>query len=243
MDILRAIPEFIWTVLKSWQGYLTGGILVALSTVWERYHNRSIPWSKYKWGVICFLLVSFFSAWYEQRQIATHEHESLLLQTATFDKEKTLLSTALENSKNNLNVSSSSFQNGIGLLRAFMSYRRALGPDTACRMLVTAQEDSADLVGVVVALAVVGSNCPNGNLQNIGVKPEDVDKESMNGMIPGTIVLHALPNTKGADRLVDDLSNIIQTRRSYKLPRPVKLSQNIIWLQVGTGTKWNSQLP
>lgn len=231
MDVLRAIPEFIWIILRSWQGYLTGGILVALSSVWEHYHKQSIPWSKYKWGVIAFLLVSFFSAWYDQRTIAMREHETVRT-----------LNAKLEISQNNLNVSTSSFQNGIGLLRAFMSYRRSIGPNAACRILVTAPEDRAELVELVTALSVVGSNCPNGDLQNVGVKPEDVDKESLNGMVPGTVVLHALPETKGADRLVDDLGNFIQTRRSYKMPSSVMRSQNIIWLQFGAGTKWNSQL-
>ena len=123
-----------------------------------------------------------------------------------------------------------------------MSYRRSIGPDATCMILVTATEDSSKIASTVVSIAVPGSNCPNGDLQNIGVKPWDVDKESLKGIVPGKIVLHALPETKGADRLVDDLSNFIQTKRSYEMPRPVTLSDNIIWLQFGAGTKWNTQL-
>ncbi|BBO71395.1 hypothetical protein DSCA_53250 [Desulfosarcina alkanivorans] len=220
MSFLWAIVDFIWIVLSSWQGYVTGGILVALCSIWERWHKRTIPWSKYKWGVLIFLFISFFTAWYEQREKAIK----------------------LESDRHNLNISSPAFQNGKGILRAFMSYRRSIGPEASCRILITAPADSANIASTVASLAVLGSNCPNGDLQNIGVKPWEVEKVSQNGIVPGKIVLHALPNTKGADRLVDDLSNLIQTTRSYEIPRPVDISDNIIWLQFGSGTKWNTQL-
>jgi len=219
LDFLRSIPEFIWIILSSWQGYITGGVLVALCSVWEHRSKRTIPWSKYKWGVIGFLIISFFSAWYDQRTIAKK----------------------LEYDRHNLNVSSPAFQNGIGILRSFMSYRRSIGSDATCMILVTAPEDSSRIASTIVSLAVPGSNCPNGDLQNIGIKPWDAGKESLNGSIPGKILLHAIPETKGADRLVDDLSNFIQTTRSYEMPRPVHLSDNVIWLQFGEETRWNTQ--
>ena len=118
MDFFRVIPEFILSILSSWQGYLTGGILVALCSVWERWKKRTIPWSKYRWGVIGFLLISFFSAWYDQRIIAKK----------------------LEYDRHNLNVSSPAFQNGKGVLRAFMSYRRSIGADATCMILVTSSD-------------------------------------------------------------------------------------------------------
>ena len=91
-------------------------------------------------------------------------------------------------------------------------------------------------------VAVAGSNCPNGDSQNIGVRPEEVEEESSKGMISGVVVLHAVPGTIGADKLVDDIGNLIQTKRSYKMPRPVSPSANVIWLQFGNETQWNSQL-
>ena len=217
---MKALTEFIWVVLSSWQGYITGGIIVALCTIWERWRKQTIPWSKYKWAVVIFLLISFFSAWYEQREKAIK----------------------LEYDRHNLNISTPAFHNGIGVLRAFASYRRIIGHDAKCRILVTAPKDSTTIANTFVALAVPGSNCPNGDLQNIGVKPWEVEQEAQKGIVPGKIVLHALPETKGADRLVDDLSSLIQTTRSYEMPRPVDISDNIIWLQFGSGTKWNTQL-
>jgi len=249
MDVLRALPEFAWAVLRCWQGYLTGGVLVAASSVWEHWSTRPIPWSKYKWGVITFLLVSFLSTWYDQRangrqehEVANKQRELLAARILAFDRERASLNDALEQSRHNVNVSSIAFQNALSVLRTFMSFRRAIGPDAHCWILVTAPQDVSALVGIVIPVAVAGANCPNGDLQNIGVKPEDVEEEMSKGMMPGVLVLHAVPGTAGADRLVDDIGNSIQTRRSYKMPRPVSAPANVIWLQFGTGTKWNSQL-
>jgi hypothetical protein len=92
-------------------------------------------------------------------------------------------------------------------------------------------------------LAVIGSNCPNGNLSNVGVKPENLERETARGSVPHVVILHALPETKGADQLINDLENMIQIRRSYKMPKGTPPPpDNLIWLQFGTGTKWNSQL-
>jgi hypothetical protein len=132
-------------------------------------------------------------------------------------------------------------------VRAFMSYRRSIGPEAECRILTTEPSDNfapqaGDVSMALITIAVLGSKCPNGNLQNIGVKPENVEAESKKGMISGIVILHALPGTKGADRLVDDLGNILQVRRSYTLPLVKAASENTIWLQLGQEVKWNSEL-
>ena len=90
----------------------------------------------------------------------------------------------------------------------------------------------------ILPASVAGMNCGNGYLLNIGVKPEDEEKESVRGMAPGTIVIHAWPNNPGAFQLIDNFSNIVNVKRSYEFPKPV--SANAIWIQNGTGTKWNN---
>jgi hypothetical protein len=249
LNLLQTVPEFIWFVLSFWQAYVTGGILIAIMSIWERYHKRSISWNKFRWIFIVFLFVSFFNAWHDQKNIATRaqetvkkNNESLISQKTVFENEIAKLNANLNDATNNLNVSSPAFQNAIGVLRSFMSYRRSIGPSTPCMILTTSTQDSRAIDQTVIGLAVPGSNCSNGDLQNIGVKPWDIDKESIKGLVFGKLVLHALPETKGADRLVDDLSNFIQTTRSYEIPKLLKPSQNIIWLQFGEGTKWNTQL-
>ena len=139
MDALHAVPEFVWAVLRCWQGYLTGGVLVAAASIWEHWSTRPIPWPKYRWGVIAFLLVSFFSTWLDQRAIgrqgraaANEQRELLADRTLGFERERTSLNDALEQSRHNVNVSSTGFQNALSLLRTFMAYRRTIGPDARC---------------------------------------------------------------------------------------------------------------
>jgi hypothetical protein len=54
------------------------------------------------------------------------------------------------------------------------------------------------LTMALLQIAVLGSNFPNGNLLNIGIKPENAEEESQKGVLPGVIVLHALPEAKGS---------------------------------------------
>lgn len=133
-------------------------------------------------------------------------------------------------------------------MQAFMGYRRAIGADAHCMILITEAPPGdrgphiGDLTIALIQIAVLGSNCPNGNLLNIGVKPEDADAESQKGSTPGVITLHASGDAKGANELVDKLGNIIQVRRSYTMPKEAPEEQHVIWLQLGSGLKWNSQM-
>jgi hypothetical protein len=102
------------------------------------------------------------------------------------------------------------------------------------------EEEQSHIEMPFLTFAVFGSNCPNGNLQNIGIKPENNAEESIKGAVPGIVMLHALPDTKGADQLSNDLSNLFQVRRSYKMP--ASAPENTIWIQFGPTTKWNSEL-
>lgn len=135
----------------------------------------------------------------------------------------------------------------VGGVRAFMSYRRAIGPDAPCKILITEAPpgDGGPNIGALtmalIQIAVLGSNCPNGNLLNIGIKPENAEAESQRGMQPGVLILHALAEAKGANQLVDNLGNLIQVRRSYTMPATVTAEQNVIWLQLGPGLTWNGE--
>jgi hypothetical protein len=59
--------------------------------------------------------------------------------------------------------------------------------------------------------------------------------------IAGTVVLHALPNTKGVVQLIEDLNALFPVKRTYDFPFPVAPSDNAIWLQFGQGMKWKGQ--
>lgn len=181
-------------------------------------------------AVIFFLLRTVYS-----------DQEDLATTIATLQTDNTGLKLMLQNKIHNLNTTDPAFLNMVSTIRAFMSYRRAIGPDAKCMILITfPKAEKSHIEMPFINFAVLGSNCPNGNLQNIGIKPEDDEEESMKGAIPGVIMFHALANSKGADKLSDDLSNLFQVRRSYKLPS--NAPENTIWIQFGPNIKWNSEL-
>jgi len=171
---------------------------------------------------------------------AYNTHMTLGGENQRVREKNNLLSVELEKKRQNLQTSDPAFLNMTNTIRAFMIYRKEIGPKATCRILVTVPKDEdSSMFMPFITFAVFASNCPNGDLQNIGIKPENVDDELLKGMVPGVLVLHAPPGAKGADRLTNNLSNLIQTRRVYTLP--AKAPDNTIWIQFGTHTKWNTE--
>jgi hypothetical protein len=67
LAVLWAIPDFVLAVVSSLAGYITGGVLMALSWIWEHKNQKNLPWRICRWGLAGFLLASFFSVWYSER--------------------------------------------------------------------------------------------------------------------------------------------------------------------------------
>jgi hypothetical protein len=146
----------------------------------------------------------------------------------------------LDSRKHMLHVGDPAFQNMTNTIRAFMTWRRNIGPDAQCRILVTTPDkEDGGLYMTFITFAVFGSNCPNGDLNNVGVKRENVESETSKGMIPGVVVLHAPPDAKGANQLENELSNLFQVKRAFTIPG--QPTDNTIWIQFGTGVKWNTE--
>ncbi len=142
--------------------------------------------------------------------------------------------------KQMLQVGDPAFQNMTNTIRAFMTWRRNIGYDAPCRILVTSPDkEDGGLYMTFITFAVFGSNCANGDLNNVGVKPENIETETSKGMIPGVVVFHALPDAKGANQLQTELENLFQVKRAYTIPG--NTPENTIWLQFGTGLKWNTE--
>lgn len=181
-------------------------------------------------ALMCFLLRTVY-----------FDHLDSGFKNVELQKENEKLKLGLEKKTHNLDTTDPAFINMTSTIRAFMLYRRAIGPEAKCMILITFPKDEQSHIEMpFITFAVFGSNCPNGSLQNIGIKPENVDEESVKGAAPGTIIFHALPGSKGADQLSDSLGNLFQVRRSYKLPAEVP--ENTVWIQFGPHAKWNSEL-
>jgi hypothetical protein len=131
-----------------------------------------------------------------------------------------------------------------GTVAAFQKFRRAIGPDVHCWLLTTEPTDTViegigDISMTIISAGVLGSNCPNGNLRNIGVRPQDAEAKGGEGMVAGTLIFHALADQKGAETLFDDLRMMFtNVKRSYTFPVPVAPADNVVWLQFGQGVKW-----
>lgn len=146
----------------------------------------------------------------------------------------------LDSRKHMLHVGDPAFHNMTDTVRAFMTWRRNIGYNAPCRILVTTPDkEDGGLFMTFITFAVFGSNCPNGDLNNVGVRPENVEAETNKGMIPGVIVFHAPPDAKGANQLETELSNLFQVKRAYTIPGDAP--ENTVWLQFGTGVEWSSQ--
>lgn len=197
---------------------------------------------------IPFALFSILTAAYDHQNALARIGISAAAERDEARKKITELQATLERKSYTPDFRDPAFSSMVQGIQAFMGYRRAIGADARCMILITEAPPGdggphiGDLTMALLQIAVLGSRCPNGNLLNIGVRPEDADAESQKGSMPGVIILHAAGDAKGVNELVDKLGNVIQVRRSYKMPKEIAEEQHVIWLQLGSGLKWNSQI-
>ncbi len=153
-------------------------------------------------------------------------------------KQNTELSAKLERKRHSLDMTDPVFSNTIYLLQAFSIYRHALD-GSPCQIKVTAPPESQSMASMVAQFSNSVSSCNTFGPFETRSNP-DVEKETMDGMVPGLIIFHAVRNDKAADQLFIALGNQIQLKRSYEIPPGSP--KHLVWLQFGTRTKWNSEL-
>ncbi|MFN7928596.1 MAG: hypothetical protein U0Y68_11730 [Blastocatellia bacterium] len=89
-ELLHDILLFIYAVLTSLAGYLTGGLVIAAMFIYERIKNKPISMRTFWVGLVIFLFVSFFSAWRD-------EHTSVREATKTVTEMKTQINETKQN--------------------------------------------------------------------------------------------------------------------------------------------------
>ena len=62
-----SIWEFVKAVTDDWATLTTGGAMVALLVVWERF-RRPVPRKLYAAIVICAVIVAFYQTWVDERR-------------------------------------------------------------------------------------------------------------------------------------------------------------------------------
>lgn len=154
------------------------------------------------------------------------------------------LERTLDERRHAVDMSEPGVSNMMGVIAAFKKYRRAIEPVPPAAspgILISAADDSRELAGQVTQWAVFGAGIGNGDLQNIGVRPENLDVESQRGMVQNVLLIHAVPDAPGVLTLSDDLASLLPTRRVFTMPEtPAPIPPNVIWLQFGSGLRWNN---
>jgi len=68
---VQELGLFLWAVIAHWQSYVTGGVVTAVVTVYERKTHHVLPWKYY---ALIFLisggLVAVFYAWHDEHRNA-----------------------------------------------------------------------------------------------------------------------------------------------------------------------------
>jgi hypothetical protein len=67
MDLFKELVEFLVSVINSWAGYATGGVLVAALWLWSTIRNQPVPRNVAIGLAFLFLFAAFFNAWRTQR--------------------------------------------------------------------------------------------------------------------------------------------------------------------------------
>ena len=77
MQILTELIEFLWSVVNSWAGYATGGLIVAFVWFYFGFKQSSPPRNLILVLAVFFLFCAFFNAWRIQKsQVVTFQARS-----------------------------------------------------------------------------------------------------------------------------------------------------------------------
>jgi hypothetical protein len=195
-------------------------------------------------GIVALLVVAY-SAFVVRTTYK--DHELLAKRNHELTASNLELQQKLEWRLHNVSTIDPVFPNIIYLLEAFHTYR-VYAKGEPCVLRVTAPPDSMPLASAVAQFSNSVSGCFTFGPDALG--NPDVEEVAMKDMVTGKIVFHMERDDKAADQLFNRLGNQIQLQSSYKpIPEairnfsvPVTGKVRVIWLQFGSGVKWNSEI-
>jgi len=86
MDLFKDLFEFSISVVNSWAGYATGGVIVACLGLWSVLRNQQMPRAVAIGIAIFFLFAAFFNAWRVQhREVISLNSQIDLLSKPNFE--------------------------------------------------------------------------------------------------------------------------------------------------------------
>lgn len=243
------------------------GYLLGLKELQKHLMETAII-ALFAFGTVTLIVYGTQFAW-EVAKVGYEDHQTLASKASSLEAERPHLvdpasrdgdiqklkkqlseaQTQLEWRRDNISTSDPVFPNIIYLLQAFQIYRGE--QRKPCVIYFTAMPDSLPLASAMAQFSNSVSGCFTFGPDVVG--NPDIDDMAKDGMVPGVILVHILRGDKAALGLQERLGNQIQTRLSYKpptIPRDHLYAGNefkdhtesFIWLQFGTGVKWNSEL-
>ncbi|HEV2960624.1 MAG TPA: hypothetical protein VG649_02285 [Candidatus Angelobacter sp.] len=194
--------------------------------------------------VLCAVVVFMFITIFDDHQILVKANSEFRQNTGNsisdLNKRIKDLESSVEKKKQSVDTSDAVFGNLNSLMYAFASYRHAIGGvDSHCQIKITAPKENQLFASSIAQFSVPVSNCNTFGPLDSSMNP-DVEKETMQGMVPDVIVFHAARDDKAANELFARLSNVVRLKRSYDIP--ANSPEHFIWMQFGTRVKWNTQL-
>jgi len=193
-------------------------------------------WTPLKALVALYILGSVFLGPYqihEQDLKKTMDRDELAAKVKNLENQ-------LQFAQNNLDVSSPAANNAMYMMQAFRGYRGMIGgfKPVSCQIRLTAPPESNQIAMTVSAFSIQVTNCATFGPFDMNNSPDE-ERDTITGMVAGSIVFHSRRNDKAAFALYDNLSNLLPLKRSYDVP--AGSPDHYIWLQFGPGVKWNGQ--
>ncbi len=230
-----ASVSYLWTLLP--------GVLMTLPDIinWFRVREITVP----RWLKVAMFVVGLFAA-----QFLAYRDVRLRLQTEINEKssiaaQNEILMKSVQSRRHGLDTTEPVFANTIYLLQAFRMYRVALGHDAKCTIYVTAPPDSLPTASMVAQFSIATSNCATAGPHGGDLTPT-LEKEVLEGSVPGMVIVHAAEGDKTAHVLVNQLTHVFRVKRGYKSIPKGRISEtyppNRIWLQFGVNTRFASEL-
>jgi hypothetical protein len=172
------------------------------------------------------------------------DYETFASKNRELLKQNAALSQGLESRKHEINMNDPVFSNLNATIRAFQIYRHDRN-GSPCVLFFTAPPSSASIANTLAQF----SNSDCFTFGPFALDDPDIERLTMTGMVADRVVFHAAKGDMAANKLQNNLSSLIQMKRSYDLPNEklCALPQNVknerlVWFQFGSETKWNSQI-
>ena len=110
---------------------------------------------------------------------------------------------------------------------------RPLGKNP-CVLKITAPRENLEIARIMATLAGP-FGCVVSGPDNPNFDPE-IDRQTIEGMVPDTLLVRAPKNNEQASGVITDLANVFTVKRKYEMPEGSP--PNMIWFQFGSGSVW-----